>query len=156
MENTNDFNPMQAILNQLNQSDPQIRQLIEQQLMMNEKKKKEQVPVEEIVRRFRIQNRKLHDQGIALKQQLKQFKDEHDKMVVYLDHFLKLNNTLSAALGSCENCWGEDQNCDKCNGQGIPGWREVNKRLFNNYVQPCLEKLYGEGRTGPGGVQTLN
>ena len=152
----NPFDPMQAILSQLNNSDPQMKQLIEQQLLANQQKKKAEVTAEDILRKCKVQNKRLFDQANALKEQLKKSKGEQERAVSCLDYFLKVNNTLAAALGSCENCWGEDQSCETCGGEGIPGWRDVNKRLFNIYVQPCLEKVYGQGRTSGNGSQTMN
>jgi hypothetical protein len=156
METNQPFDPLQAMLSQMNHADPQVRQLIEQQIRASQERKKQQETNEETLRRFRIQNKRLMDQISAMKAQSKQNKEEQDRMVNCLDYFLKLNNSLAAALGSCDNCWGEDQNCEKCNGDGLPGWREVNKRLFNIYVQPCLEKIYGSGRNSGNGATTMN
>jgi hypothetical protein len=138
MGNTNGFDPLQMLLNQLNTTDPQTRQILENYLKDNPSRS--EPTKDEILRRFRIQNKKLQEQLLILKEQLKKSKEEEQKLISYLDHFLKLNTALSAALGSCENCWGNDPDCDRCGGEGIPGWRPVNKRLYALYVQPCIAK----------------
>jgi hypothetical protein len=140
MSNDFKFDPMQLLLGGMENADPRMQELLRQQ--MQQKMSGEGEPTkEEILRRFRIQNKKLLEQIKVLKNSLRETKAEGDKMVTYLDYFLKLNTALAAALGSCENCWGEDAGCDRCGGEGVPGWRPVNKRLFAIYVQPCLDKL---------------
>jgi hypothetical protein len=143
------MDPVKALLDQFDNGDPHMRQLLEMQLRNNLNRKSEPTKEEEL-RRFRIQNKKLLEQMALLKDQLKKGREEHKAVIGYLDYFLKLNSTLASALGSCENCWGEDPSCDKCGGAGAAGWGPVNKRLFNIYVRPCLEKLNKE-KAAPNG-----
>jgi hypothetical protein len=96
----------------------------------------------EITRRLRIQNKKLLEHVASLKGQLKQLKADRNEIQNKLNHVNMLNNSLARATGSCSNCWGEDSNCIDCAGNGSPGWRDINKRLFNIYILPALEKLY--------------
>lgn len=140
MDQKNQQDPLQTLLSQFDNADPQMRQMLEMQLRNNQNKKSEPSK-EEVIRRFKIQNKKLLEHIAGLKETLKTSRQEHQAMVGYLDYFLKLNNALAAALGSCENCWGEDASCEKCGGDGISGWTTVNRRLFNLYVQPCIDKL---------------
>lgn len=138
---------IQLLLQQFEGADPQLRQLLEQQLKNQMQSPGREEPTkEELLRRFRIQNKKLLEQVAASKSGLKEFREENTKLIGYLDYFLKLNQTLSAALGSCENCWGEDAECDQCGGRGSPGWRPSNPRLFQLYVQPCLDKRKSAGK----------
>lgn len=97
----------------------------------------------EIIRRLKIQNKKLMEQVISLKDQLKQTKKNRDQVLIRLNSMHKLNKALSDALGSCNICWGNDPECPACSGNGYSGWRNVNKRLFNIYILPVLEKIYG-------------
>jgi hypothetical protein len=156
MDNQHPFDPLQAMLSQLNNTDPQIKQIIEQQYINNQAKKRKEEDTDEQMRRFRIQNKKLLEQLTLLKEQQKQMKAEQERTVNILDYFLKLTNSLSAALGSCDGCWGEDTSCEKCGGEGGPGWRQVNKRMFTIYVQPCLEKVYGQNSSHSNGSTPLN
>lgn len=100
----------------------------------------------EIIRRLRIQNIKLQEQLTNLKKKLKQTISEKSKFIQMLDQGKELEVKLSEALGSCQYCWGNDPACIKCSGNGISGWRKINKRLFNVYVLPALDKFYGLGK----------
>jgi hypothetical protein len=97
----------------------------------------------EIIRRLRIQNKKLSERSVILKEKLKQTSAEKTKVIEKLANEKRLNISLSGALGSCSDCWGEDPACKNCSGRGIPGWRRINSRLFNIYVLPVLAKIYG-------------
>jgi hypothetical protein len=70
-------------------------------------------------------------------------KTNENEIRIRLNELMKLNNALAGALGSCNICWGEDPGCIQCSGKGFPGWHKVNKRLFNVYVLPALEKFNG-------------
>ena len=126
MDNDNQFEFLRAMLSQV-----------------NAEKDKQTDASKETVRRLRIQNKKLLEQVKLLKEQVKQVNVEKTQMSGSLNYLWKLNNSLSEALGSCANCWGEDAECTNCQGQGSPGWRQINKRFFNRFVLPGLEKLYG-------------
>ena len=128
MENGNQFELLRAMLSQAK---------------MDRQEEKQADAEKETMRRLRIQNKKLLEQQKILKGQLKQANEEKRQMSASLAYLLKLNNSLSEALGSCSNCWGEHPECEQCHGQGSPGWRQINKRFFNRYILPCLEKLYG-------------
>lgn len=93
----------------------------------------------EIMRRFRIQNIKLLKQVAILKEQLKYANKDRDNILDTIKVLARLNKELSEALGSCPECWGENASCTTCKGSGIPGWKTINKRHFNNYVLPALE-----------------
>ena len=108
--------------------------------------RKEQGEQKEIIRRLRIQNTKLQEQLTNIKNKIKQANSEKTKLTNIMNHTIELNHLLADALGSCSNCWGEDHDCPVCSGNGIAGWRKINKRLFNVYVLPALEKLYGLSR----------
>ena len=128
MENDNQFELLRAMLNQVK---------------MDGHEEKQADAEKETMRRLRIQNKKLLEQLKILKDQLKHSNQEKQEMSANLKYLWKLNNSLSEALGSCNSCWGEDAECELCQGQGSPGWRQINKRFFNRYILPCLEKLYG-------------
>jgi hypothetical protein len=100
----------------------------------------------EILRRLRIQNIKLQEQLTSLKKKLKQTISDKTKFKEMMDQTRELEFKLSEALGSCQYCWGNDPGCLQCSGNGISGWRKINKRLFNVYVLPALDKFYGLGK----------
>lgn len=104
-------------------------------------KGKETAIAKEIMRRFRIQNKKLLEQVSILKEQLKIASGNQKKILEDLKQLIKINKELAAALGSCNECWGEDSECLQCGGLGIPGWKASNKKHFTYYVAPILTKL---------------
>ena len=105
-------------------------------------KKLKTLEQKETIRRLKIQNKKLLEQLAVLRKKINQETSGKNKIAEKLRSLKKLNNALAEALGSCSQCWGEDPKCRNCSGKGIPGWRSINKRLFNVYVLSCLQKLY--------------
>lgn len=95
----------------------------------------------EIMRRFRIQNKKLLEQVALLKGQLKEASSNQKTIMEDIKQLMRINKELSAALGSCAECWGEDPECDQCKGLGSPGWKPSHQKHFSNYVAPILGKL---------------
>ena len=132
---------LQAMLNQVRFNNPKFRLFVQHQTGINRIKGNPDEINKEIIRRLRIQNKKLIGNIASMKDQLKQIKTDMNQTRNRLNHILKLNNSLSQGLGSCKPCWGEDPNCADCSGNGFPGWRKINKRLFNIYILPAIEKL---------------
>lgn len=48
---------------------------------------------------------------------------------------------LAAALGACEECWGDDETCVACGGRGVPGWERPDTAAFVHYVAPVITRL---------------
>ena len=133
---------LQAMLSQIRFDDPKVRLFIHQRINNNQQNGQQREVTQEIIRRLKIQNKKLLEQVVRLKEQAKHAKASQDQLTNHVTELLKLNKMLADALGSCSICWGEDEKCRKCRGKGSPGSRRINRRLFNIYVLPTLEKLY--------------
>ena len=133
---------LRGMLKHIKSDDTQFRSFIKQQIVNSNQTHKQNLINKEIIRRLRIQNKKLLEQVASLKDQLKQMKTGRNEMQSRLHQLVKLNNSLSGALGSCPVCWGKDQDCPACSGNGFSGWKDVNKRLFNIYILPSLDKVY--------------
>ena len=133
---------LKALLGKVKKDDPEFKQFLRQEISKSYKQHKQNDIAKETIRRLRIQNKKLLEQVSTLKERVKQMKAERVEMLVPYNQTMKLNNSLSSALGSCNLCWGENPDCPACSGNGYPGWRTVNKRLFNIYINPSLEKYY--------------
>lgn len=58
-----------------------------------------------------------------------------------LDELRSVNNNLARALGACAACWGEDEECEICEGYGSPGEFKPNQRLYTNWVTPAVERV---------------
>ena len=134
---------LQAMLNQVRFNNPKFKLFIQHQTGINQIKGNTGEINVEITRRLRIQNKKLVTNITFIKEQLKKYRTNNYEIKKQLNELQKFNNSISRGLGSCQKCWGEDNTCDTCSGNGAPGWQKINKRLFNIYVMPALEKLYG-------------
>ena len=132
---------LKTLLSQLKTRDPEFKRFFKQ-VTKTYKQHKQNDTALETIRRLRIQNKKLLEQVSTLKGRVKQMKAERIEMFRHYNETMKLNNSLSNALGSCNLCWGENEDCPACSGNGYPGWRTLNKRLFNIYIMPSLEKIY--------------
>jgi hypothetical protein len=96
----------------------------------------------EIMRRFRIQNKKLMEQVTLLKDQLKYANKSQEKKKQDMKTLLAFNAELSKAVGSCADCWGEDPSCSNCAGYGAPGWKPASEEHFKAVVIPLLKILF--------------
>lgn len=50
------------------------------------------------------------------------------------------NSALAAALGAC-TCFGHDDECEECAGEGTPGWAMPRQEEFAEYVRPALARI---------------
>jgi hypothetical protein len=57
-----------------------------------------------------------------------------------LDDALGDLDDLAQALGACEECWGRDNRCPTCRGEGSPGYFKSDKVLFEELIRPALSK----------------
>jgi hypothetical protein len=56
---------------------------------------------------------------------------------------LNRNSILAAALGACDNCWGEQAHCPVCGGAGLPGWILPDEQLYASFVHPAVSAVTG-------------
>jgi len=47
---------------------------------------------------------------------------------------------FAKALGACHECWGEDDRCPICRGEGQSGYFKLNRELFDLLILPALKK----------------
>ncbi len=134
---------LKALAGFIQNNDPQLQFMFKKEINKLIKAEEHNILEKEVSRRLKIQNKKLLEQIERLRDSLKQTKLNRNQLLSRYAHYKKLNKDLAGALGSCNVCWGEDENCQVCGGDGIAGWRTINKRLFNQYVLPSVEKLYG-------------
>lgn len=74
--------------------------------------------------------------GLIIK--IKRLEVQKKRLLKYIDYFLDVNVAFSSAVGACE-CWGEDGECEKCKGEGSPGYFSSDPQAFDTYIKPCLE-----------------
>ncbi len=73
------------------------------------------------------QFRKLYNTAIVLEEDLEDAVSELDD--------------LAMALGACEKCWGDNNRCSKCRGNGVTGYYMPDDKLFRQLVLPALKRL---------------
>jgi hypothetical protein len=64
-----------------------------------------------------------------------------------LQDLREANDTMAAALGACHLCWGGNEECTNCHGQGHTGYRPPDPALFNQLVLPAVRRVYGARKT---------
>ena len=132
---------LQEMLNHIKSENPRFRSIMRREIALAHQKSKENQEKKEIIRRLRIQNNKLLRQLLILKDHIEQSKTEKNEIQTQLKQLTRFNNSLSAALGACNKCWGEDADCVQCSGEGSSGSLPINRRLFNRYVYAALVEL---------------
>jgi|GEM_PF-3429196 len=58
-----------------------------------------------------------------------------------LNDLRNVNDTLAAALGACPICWGGDDECHECEGEGYAGTYMPDVQLFNELVVPAIRRV---------------
>jgi hypothetical protein len=48
---------------------------------------------------------------------------------------------FAAAVGACAACWGEDDSCASCGGEGAAGWLDPDPMQFTELVAPAVTRL---------------
>jgi hypothetical protein len=137
---------VRSMLRQIKSIDPAIGDVINKEIRKGYAERKQQQLNKEIIRRLRIQTKKLLERKESLKEQLNQAKVNRNQLLNRMRQLRKLNKTISDALGSCSICWGEDFQCPHCGGKGKAGWRNINMGLFNKYVIPSIMKVENSKR----------
>jgi hypothetical protein len=75
------------------------------------------------------------DAGAAVA--LLELRAQVDSMFEELTILRRRNEDLALALGACPACWGEDNQCRYCRGQGVPGFSRPDTAAFLHYVVPA-------------------
>lgn len=75
-------------------------------------------------------------------------RDALDRIAEEVEELREVNAVLAAhceylarAVGACPVCWGEDQGCETCHGDGGPGAFLPDRRRFGAVVLPALEAV---------------
>ncbi len=78
----------------------------------------------------------------------RQLRQKVESMYRELAELRDRNDALAAAFGACYLCWGDDPECEICNGQGRAGSAIPDKKLFTQFAVPAARRLQrGENAT---------
>ena len=59
-----------------------------------------------------------------------------------LKQALEINCVIAESLGACPECFGQNDECTVCHGQGSPGWKQPDSQLFEYLVTPALTRHF--------------
>lgn len=62
-------------------------------------------------------------------------------MFAELQALRKRNDTLAVALGACHLCWGEDEECVYCAGEGQIGAFLIDIKTFEDVIGPAVQQV---------------
>ncbi len=124
-----DLNELYSMMNNGETDDPRLKML---SLMLEQQKEKGEADNS-------TKAQKLKDYIQRLILHIKQLKKSNTELVNNVAYLLSRNDTLTAALGTCSECLGEDPNCNVCYGEGKPGNYEISVDLYNHFIQPCIK-----------------
>jgi hypothetical protein len=72
--------------------------------------------------------------------QLERLREENEALLEQINALSERNAALAAAVGACP-CWGEDDTCETCSGEGRPGAFLPDKACFIEFVLPVVRRL---------------
>ncbi|MEH6703738.1 MAG: hypothetical protein V7691_02990 [Galbibacter orientalis] len=81
-----------------------------------------------------IQMKKLKSEILKLRQLVKVLKQE-----VYNES--QLNHDLALAIGACKYCFGCDDDCNNCHGEGAPGFFVPDYIHYKELILPAIKKF---------------
>jgi len=87
-------------------------------------------------------NRALSDQA------REKFRQKFLEMQVELKELRQRNEVFALALGAC-HCWGYEETCAECHGQGSSGYYHCDPQLFEQFIAPALSAQQLEREIGP-------
>ncbi len=142
----------QDLLTQLGEADPTVR-LIAQFLARRQAHELEnETPSEDEMDSAPVQSSSERDEAEVrsseMSRAVRQLRQKVEGMYRELAELRDRNDALATALGACYLCWGNDPECEICNGGGRPGSSTPDKKLFTQFAVPAARWLQrGEGAT---------
>ncbi len=58
-----------------------------------------------------------------------------------LEEALAMIDVLADAIGACPYCFGEQNDCAECHGEGIAGWQQPDPELFTHFIAPAVRRI---------------
>ena len=85
---------------------------------------------------------KLEEEGAAdSRQEIEHLQRRLAQLEAALRIFRERNHRLAEALGACARCWGADDACRRCGGDGAPGAFMPDYVLLQELVMPAIRRL---------------
>jgi len=120
--------------------DPTVRLLAE---MWSRREQSEAEPAAEEPAEARpaVEELDLDDLGLPGQLDARTLRRRLEHLELELERLQEINDTLAAALGACEVCWGDDPECEACQGRGGPGSLPPDRALFERLAMPAVRRL---------------
>jgi len=58
-----------------------------------------------------------------------------------LEEELEFSQTMAEAIGACPECFGDDELCHYCDGQGVPGYFVPDFIQYNRFISTANKKF---------------
>lgn len=135
---------MNTFLSQMGEDDPQtklIAQLLAQSAENDDADEKEEDSFNEAFD-------EAHDAELEAAEEaaIRDLEEMINEVYEELEFLRSWSDTLAAALGACELCWGVDQGCELCRGRGVSGWRQPDHHLFREFIMPAVMRVKHDRR----------
>jgi hypothetical protein len=135
----------QDLLTQLGEADPTVR-LIAQVLAQRQAQELEsETSTEDEMDLAPVQSASERDKAEVrsseMSRAVRQLRQQVESLYRELAELRDRNDALAAALGACHLCWGNDPECEICNGGGRPGSSTPDRKLFTQFAVPAARRL---------------
>lgn len=67
--------------------------------------------------------------------------DDHDRLIRQNDALRAMLHDIGDALGACGACFGTDETCPDCDGDGAPGTWSPRRDAFEFFLRPVFDRL---------------
>lgn len=67
--------------------------------------------------------------------------DDHDRLARQNDALRAMLHDIGDALGACGACFGTDETCPDCDGDGAPGTWPPRRDAFEFFLRPVFDRL---------------
>lgn len=134
---------MNPMINFLRKQKPEWEEYLNLMEMLENQKQDISDDIEETpqAKQIKVQDKKLKTQIIRLRKTQQKLQQSIEMLQDMLDEEIFLNEQLAEALGACPDCFGQDRDCESCNGLGKPGHYAPDFIGFNKYVSPAITKF---------------
>jgi hypothetical protein len=135
----------QELLTQLGESDPTARLLAQFLGRRQTQELENETPSKEAETSERSQSFSVPDKAQVRSDEMSravhQLRRQIESMYRELAELRDRNDALAAAFGACYLCWGNDPDCEICNGHGRTGFAVPDKKLFAQFAAPAARRL---------------
>ena len=133
--------PLQEmLLSQLNTDDPTVALLTQMLAQRQTAPAVDEEDEADAINREEAE-RQEHEKSQAMAKALRHLRSKINDLYAELEELRVRNDAVAAALGACYLCWGNDLDCEVCQGKGKPGVQLPDQALFVQLIAPAIRRL---------------